>query len=241
MDPLEPPRVDLNADLGESVERWESGEDLALLDVVTSANVCCGAYAGDEGLMFATCLAAAERGVAIGAQVGYPDREGFGRRPQDPDHDELVRQVREQVDLLAEIADETGATVAYVKPHGALYHAVTSDEAQSAAVVEAVAPYGLPLLGLPHALALSRARAEGLPVVVEGFADRAYTPSGDLVPRSDPGAVLHDRAAVAAQAVRLLGTVDSICLHSDSPGAVDLAGAVRAALERAGATIGPFA
>lgn len=228
-------RIDLNADVA------ESPDDLALLDVVTSANVCCGAYAGSEELMLDACERAAERGVVVGAQVGYPDREGFGRRPQEPTDDELVATLREQLDLLAEVADAVGARVAYVKPHGALYNTVVHDERQAAAVVDAVAPYGLPLLGLPGAASLRLAAADGLQVVTEGFADRAYTPDGLLVPRSEPGAVLTDVAAVADQALRLAPQVDSLCVHGDSPGALDLARAVRAALVDAGHEVVSFA
>lgn len=228
-------RIDLNADVA------ESPDDLALLDVVTSANVCCGAYAGSEELMLDACERAAERGVVVGAQVGYPDREGFGRRPQEPTDDELVATLREQLDLLAEVADAVGTRVAYVKPHGALYNTVVHDERQAAAVVDAVAPYGLLLLGLPGAASLRLAAADGLQVVTEGFADRAYTPDGLLVPRSESGAVLTDAASVADQALRLAPQVDSLCVHGDSPGALDLARAVRAALADAGHEVVAFA
>ncbi|MFT4299417.1 MAG: 5-oxoprolinase subunit PxpA [Aeromicrobium sp.] len=228
-------RVDLNADVA------ESAEDLALLDVATSANVCCGAYAGGVDLMVKACERAARRGVTIGAQVGYADPEGFGRRRLDPPGGELLTCLREQIDLLADIADAAGTPLAYVKPHGALYNTIVSDERQASVVVEAVAPYGLPLLGLPQAASLRLARAEGLPVAVEGFADRAYRPDGTLVPRSEPGAVLTDPGVVAAQAVRLAAGVDSLCVHGDSPGALGLARSVREALEAAGFALGPFA
>lgn len=228
-------RIDLNADVA------ESADDLALLDVVTSANVCCGAYAGGEELMLDACERAVGQGVTIGAQVGYADREGFGRRPQDPPTDVLVDELRRQLDLLAEVADAVGGRVAYVKPHGALYNTVVADERQAAAVVEAVAPYGLPLLGLPGAASLRIAADDGLPVVAEGFADRAYTPDGTLLPRDRPGAVLHDPSDVAAQALRLVGQVASLCVHGDSPGALDLARAVRRALEVAGHDVVAFA
>lgn len=227
-------RIDLNADVA------ESADDLALLDVVTSANVCCGAYAGGEELMLDACERAVERGVAIGAQVGYPDREGFGRRPQEPATDELVDELRAQIDLLAEVADAVGGRVAYVKPHGALYNTVVHDERQATAVVEAVGPYGLPLLGLPGAVSLRLAATEGLPTVAEGFADRAYTAAGTLVPRDQPGAVLGDVDEVVSQALRLAGQVDSLCVHGDSPDALALVRAVRAALAEAGHEVGPF-
>jgi UPF0271 protein len=232
-------RIDLNADLGESWERWESGEDVLLLDVVTSANVCCGAYAGDPELMRVTCEAAVAHGVAIGAQVGYPDREGFGRVFVDMAPDELTDEVVRQVRELDGIARSAGGAVTYVKPHGALYNAIVDHEEHARAVVTAMTTFDppLPLLGLPGSRALALAADAGLPVVHEGFADRAYTADGRLVPRSEPGAVLDDPAAVAAQAVSLLGDVASICLHSDSPGAPELARAVRAALEQAGADV----
>ncbi|MET0822684.1 MAG: 5-oxoprolinase subunit PxpA [Aeromicrobium sp.] len=232
-------RVDLNADLGESWERWQSGHDVLLLDVVTSANVCCGAYAGDADLMRRTCEVAVARGVAIGAQVGYRDREGFGRVFVDLAPADLTDEVVRQVRALDEAAHEVGGEVTYVKPHGALYNAIVDHEQQAAAVVEAlrVLARPLPLLGLPGSRVLDLADDAGLPTVREGFADRAYTPDGRLVPRTEPGAVLAEPSEVAVQAVRLLGEVDSICVHSDSPGALELARAVREALEQAGATV----
>ncbi|GAA3526373.1 5-oxoprolinase subunit PxpA [Aeromicrobium panaciterrae] len=229
-------RIDLNADLGESWPRWTSGEDIALLDVVTSANVCCGAYAGDADLMRATCDAAIDRGVAIGAQVGYPDRANFGRIRVDIRPAELTDQLLGQIGLLDEIARAAGSSVSYVKPHGALYNTIVDDDVQAQAVVDALLALdvSLPLLGLPGSTSLAIAESSGLPVIREGFADRAYTSDGRLVPRSQAGAVLDDPDAVAAQAVRLMSTVSSVCVHSDSPGAVDLARSVRAALESAG-------
>jgi UPF0271 protein len=232
-------RIDLNADLGESWPRWESGEDMALLDVVTSANVCCGAYAGDADLMRATCEAAVSRGVAIGAQVGYPDRDNFGRLHLDIPAAELTGELLSQILLLDEIARAVGGTVSYVKPHGALYNTIVDDDVQAQAVVDAIRGLAspLPLLGLPGSVSLSIAEAAGIPIIREGFADRAYTPDGRLVPRSEPGAVLDDPEAVAAQAVRLMDSVSSVCVHSDSPGAVELARAVRSALEASGAEL----
>lgn len=232
-------RVDLNADLGESWQRWCSGEDVELLDVVTSANVCCGAYAGDAELMRATCAAAVERGVAIGAQVGYRDREHFGRVFVEMSPADVITEVQQQVRLLDEVASSVGATVTYVKPHGALYNTIFHHQQHAQAVVEALLGLDrpLPLLGLPGSVALKLATLAGLPIIHEGFADRAYTPQGTLVPRSEPGAVLDQPRAVAAQATALLGKVSSICVHSDSPGALELARSVRAALENAGATV----
>ncbi len=231
-------RIDLNADLGESAERWDSGEDVALLRLVTSANVCCGAYAGDDELIAATCASCVDHGVAIGAQVGYPDREGFGRVPMDLPSDDLRTEVADQIAHLAGLAKPTGGTVTYVKPHGALYTTIVHDEAQAAAVVEAVSAAGLPLVGLPGAAALRLAREAGVAVVLEGFADRGYADDGTLIPRSAPGALFSEPRDAALQAVRLLHDgVDSICVHSDSPGALDIARAVRVALEFAGAEV----
>jgi UPF0271 protein len=231
-------RIDLNADLGESTERWASGEDVALLDFVTSANVCCGAYAGDDELITATCAAAVEHDVAIGAQVGYPDREGFGRVPMDMESDALREEVAGQIAHLADLAKGVGGRVTYVKPHGALYNTIVSDEGQATAVVEAVGPAGLPLVGLPGAASLRLAETAGVSVILEGFADRGYTDEGTLVPRSEPGALLDDPRDAALQAVRLLHDgVESICVHSDSPGALDIVRAVRVALEHAGGEV----
>jgi len=230
-------RIDLNADLGESWEQWEAGTDRALLEIVTSANVCCGAYAGDVDLMLATTEACHELGVTVGAQVGYADREGFGRRPQEPSTADLIAVLREQIDQLAAVADAVGTTVSYVKPHGALYNAIVHDERQATAVVEAVAPYGLPVMGLPNSAVLQIAGAEGLETITEGFADRRYALSGTLVPRSEPGAVLDSPDAAASQVVDLLPSVRSICVHGDTVAALEIARAVRSAVETAGATL----
>lgn len=221
-----PRSIDLNADVGESAERWAAGEDAALLEVVTSANVCTGAYAGDDDLIVATCGAAVERDVALGAQVGYPDREGFGRRPMEFTRDDLTREIASQITHLAELARSVGAGVTYVKPHGALYHRVLHDADQRAALESAAGD--LPILGMAGA---------GF-TWAEGFADRGYADDTTLIPRGQPGALITDPEAAAAQAVRLLEAgVDSICIHSDSPGALDISRAVRAALEAAGAEV----
>jgi UPF0271 protein len=221
-----PRSIDLNADVGESAERWAAGEDAALLEVVTSANVCTGAYAGDDDLIVATCAAAVERDVAVGAQVGYPDREGFGRRPMGFARADLAREIASQITHLAELARSVGAHITYVKPHGALYHRVIHDPDQRAALESAAGD--LPILGMAGT-GFTRA---------EGFADRGYADETTLIPRGQPGALITDPEAAAAQAVRLLDAgVDSICVHSDSPGALDIARAVRAALEAAGAEV----
>ena len=248
--------IDLNSDVGESFGRWTLGDDAALMPLITSANVACGFHAGDPLTLRATCAAAAAHGVTVGAQVGYRDLAGFGRRFIDIDPDDLVADVIYQIGALQALAAASGTAVRYVKPHGALYNTVVHHREQAAAVVEAVRAVDptLPLLGLPGSAVLELARAAGLRTVQEAFADRAYTPQGTLVSRREPGAVLHDPDAVAARMVRLVtagvitavdGTdveviADSICVHGDSTGAVDLARRVRSALEAAGVTVGAF-
>lgn len=250
-------RIDLNADVGESFGAWSMGDDAALLEVVTSANVACGFHAGDPLTMRRTVAMAAERGVSIGAHVSYRDRAGFGRRFLDVSSDELTAEVLYQIGALEAACRMAGTRVAYVKPHGALYNAIVHHDEQAAAVVEAVRHYDptLPLLGLPGGLAERLAREHGLPTVAEAFADRGYTPSGRLVPRGEPGAVLTDPDEVAARVVTiaLSGRVstpdgslvavraESVCVHGDTPGAVAMARAVRAALVAAGVSVEPFA
>ncbi|TIC88936.1 LamB/YcsF family protein [Nocardioides sp. GY 10113] len=236
--------VDLNADVGESFGRWELGDDERLLPHLTSANVACGFHAGDPATLRRTVAVAAGLGVSIGAQVGYRDLAGFGRRFIDVSPDDLAADVLYQLGALDALARAAGAKVAYLKPHGALYHAVTTHPEQADAVVAAVLDFGrVPILGFPGSVLLERAVAAGLPVVAEGFADRAYGPDGRLVPRSEPGAVLTRPEEVAEQALALVeaGEVGSLCIHGDSPGAPALAAAVRAALAEAGLTVAPFA
>jgi len=249
--------IDLNADLGESFGQWTLGDDDALLDLVTSANVACGFHAGDPTVLRRTCERAAERGVVIGAQVGYRDLAGFGRRFIDVEPDDLTNDVLYQIGALEAFARVAGTRVRYVKPHGALYNAIVHHEAQAAAVVDAVRRYdpSLPVLGLPGSVWLRLAEEAGLTVVPEAFADRAYTPEGTLVPRREQGAVLHDPDEVAQRCVRMttrgeVVAVDgsvvpvraaSLCVHGDSPGAVAMARAVREQLEAAGVTVAAFA
>src|SRR5689334_8306184 len=199
------PLIDLNADLGEGFGRWPLGDDDALLAVVTSANVACGFHAGDPSIMRRVCAGAVERGVRIGAQVGYRDLAGFGRRAIDYDPDELTADVLYQVGALDAFARAAGDRVRYVKPHGALYNRIVHDEAQAAAVVAAVAAYdrSLPRLGLPGSAVLRHAADAAVPTVAEAFADRAYTPDGRLVPRGTPGAVLDDPDLVCARTVAI--------------------------------------
>ena len=222
--------IDLNADLGEEVT-----DDAALLAVVSSANVACGYHAGSDAIMRAVCEQAAERGVSVGAQVSYDDRANFGRVAVDVAPEVLREQVADQVGTLAEHASAAGIAVRYVKPHGALYHRVLDDEAQAAAVLDG--SEDLPVLTMRGGALERSGRAAGRPVLLEGFPDRAYTSDGRLLDRAEPGAVLTDTEVVVAHALRLAGTVDSLCLHGDTPGAVAHARAVREALESAGWTL----
>ncbi|MEV0349163.1 5-oxoprolinase subunit PxpA [Nonomuraea sp. NPDC050680] len=249
--------IDLNADLGEGFGVWRLGDDLALLDIVTSANVACGFHAGDPVTIRRTCAAAVDRGVAIGAQVSYRDLAHFGRREMDVEPEELCAEVLYQLAAVDGIARAMGGRVSYVKPHGALYNRICRDEEQAAAVIEAVADYdtSLPVLTLPGSVVHGVAAAEGVPTIIEAFADRAYTAAGTLVSRREPEAVIHDVAAVSARAVRMavegrVTAVDgspvavsarSICVHGDTPDAVRLAQAVRDGLLEAGVVLQAFA
>ncbi|MBB4856146.1 UPF0271 protein [Mycobacteroides chelonae] len=234
--------IDLNADLGEGFGAWRLGDDEAMLDVVTSANLACGFHAGDPATLHRTCRAAAARGIRIGAQVGYRDLAGFGRRFIDIAADDLYADVVYQIGALDALARTVGSSVTYVKPHGALYHSIVHHEAQADAVARAVRDVNAdyPVLTLPQSAFGDRAREFGLRVVTEAFADRAYRDDGTLVPRSEPGAVLHDPAAVAARVSALSRTAESICVHGDSPGAVTIAQAVRTALLAHGIELAPF-
>ncbi len=219
--------VDLNADLGEEVT-----DDAGLLAVVTSANLACGYHAGSRAIMRAVCAEAAQRGVSVGAQVSYDDRENFGRVARDVPYELLREQVVDQVGTLHQIAVAEGIEVRYLKPHGALYHRVMDDEEQARAVLDGSG--SLPVLGMPGALVLELAAAAGRATYLEGFPDRGYGEDGRLLPRDQPGAVLSDADEIAGRAVELAAEVASVCMHGDSPGAVANAGAVRSALEAAG-------
>ncbi len=249
--------IDLNSDLGESFGTWRLGDDAAMLEVVTSANVACGFHAGDPSTLRATCAAAAARRVRIGAQVAYPDLVGFGRRFIDMDAAELRDAVLYQIGGLDAFARAAGSPVCYVKPHGALYHAAAGDPDVAAAVVGAAQEYrnDLAILGQPGSHLLRAADRAGLRGVGEAFADRAYQPDGGLVSRRRAGAVLTDPEAIATRVVQLAtestvvavdgSTVrvdaESLCVHGDTPGAVEIAGSVRRALADAGVDIKAFA
>ncbi len=236
--------VDLNADLGESYGRWTLGDDPAMLTVVTSANVACGFHAGDPAALLQTCRAAVAAGVVIGAQVGYPDLVGFGRRFLDISPADLTAAVIYQIGALAGLTRAAGGRVRYVKPHGALYSACVEHEGQAGAVAEAVAAYDgqLPILGLPGSALLRIAAERGLRPVTEYFVDRSYTADGRLVDRRQPDALITDPVEAARRAVRAAedGRAESFCTHGDTPGAVAMAETVRGALERAGVAIASF-
>ncbi|MEV0132186.1 5-oxoprolinase subunit PxpA [Dactylosporangium sp. NPDC050688] len=242
--------MDLNSDLGEGFGIWTLGDDEALLEIVTSANVACGFHAGDPSTMRRVCARAVDLGVRIGAQVSYNDLAGFGRRRVDIDAATLTDELRYQIGALSAFGP-----IAYVKPHGALYHTTAADPGHASAVVAAARSRDLPVLCQPGSVLAELAAEAGLRVVAEGFVDRGYLPDGRLVPRGTDGAVLTDVDAVTERAVRMARTgevvavdgslvtlpFESLCVHGDTPGAVAMASAVRAALVAAGIQPMPFA
>lgn len=248
--------IDLNSDLGESFGAWRMGDDAAMLDIVTSANVACGFHAGDPAGILQTLKAAAEKNVTIGAHVSYPDKVGFGRRNMDVASDELTADVIYQIGALQALAKAAGTSVRYVKPHGALYNTIAHDRRQAMAVIEAIRAIdpALVLVALAGSPLIELARSEGLQCVAEAFADRAYTSEGTLVSRREPGAVLHDPVLVAQRMLRLVQSgfieaidgslvrieADSICVHGDSPAAVEMARELRRVLEHANTSLQPF-
>ena len=248
--------VDLNADLGESFGVWRLGDDDAMLDVVTSANVACGFHAGDAATLAKTCRAAAARGVRIGAQVSYRDLAGFGRRFIDITPEDLIADVIYQIGALQALAHVAGSTVSYVKPHGALYNTIVGNHGQARAVAEAVHAVdpGLPVLGLSGSVFFAEAQELGLRTVSEAFADRAYRSDGQLVSRRVPNAVLRDVEEIVDRVVSMVTagrvaavdgstipiTVESVCVHGDSPEAVQIANAVRDRLRTDGVELRPF-
>ena len=249
--------VDLNADLGESFGRWQLGDDRALVQHLSSANLACGFHAGDFSVMDATVALCSDAGVAVGAQPGYPDLLGFGRRPMPFSPDEVESLVRYQIGALEAFCRAHRVEMQHVKPHGALYNRAAADAVLAGAVARAVARFSrdLALVGLAGSEAFSGAAADaGLRFVPEAFADRRYRRDGSLQPRDWPDAVLTDPAAAAAQALRIatageieavdgteiLVEADSLCVHGDSPGAVDIARAVADLLRAQGVTIAPF-
>ncbi|KQU85611.1 hypothetical protein ASD12_31475 [Mesorhizobium sp. Root102] len=249
--------VDLNSDLGESFGPWPMGDDISMLDIVTSANIACGFHAGDPAGILTVLREAARRNISIGAHVGYRDLVGFGRRNMDPSSAELVGDTIYQIGALQGLAKAAGTTVRYVKPHGALYNTIASDARQAADVIagiKAIDP-SLTLMALAGAPIVEQATAAGLTVVCEAFADRAYNADGSLVSRRLPGSVIHDPKTVADRMLRLVterrvtavdGTdialeANSICVHGDTPTAVAIARMLRDEFAARGVQVKPFA
>ena len=246
-------RVDLNADVGESSGAWSLGQDPALMRSITSASVACGFHAGDPGVMRATVALALEHGVAVGAHPGFPDLAGFGRRELQVSPRDVEDFVVYQIGALAAIAAAQGVRLQHVKPHGALFNMAVRDAALADAIARAVTliDTSMILFGLPGSELVAAGTRAGLRTACEAFADRAYRSDGTLVPRQEEGAVIHDAAAVEQrvmamvrdQAVRAIDgtrvplTVDTICVHGDTPGAAGLAARIRASLEKAGVEV----
>lgn len=248
--------IDLNSDLGESFGAWTMGDDAAILKLVSSANVACGFHAGSPASLLSTLHAAKQQGVTIGAHVSYPDLVGFGRRNMDVASDELRADVIYQIGALQGLARAAGTEVRYVKPHGALYNTIAHDERQALAVIEAILAVdaNLPLVGLAGSRVLTLAQEKGLKTISEAFADRAYHADGSLVSRREAGSVLHNANVVAQRMLQLLveGGItsiegqftpvqaDSICVHGDTLGAIEMARQVRQLLEAQGIMIRGF-
>lgn len=248
--------MDLNADLGESFGAWTLGDDARLVEHLTSANLACGFHAGDFRVMEATVALCRDAGVSVGAQPGYPDLLGFGRRPLPFEPDEVESLVRYQIGALEAFCRAAGVEMQHVKPHGALYNQAAGDPALAGAVARAVAAFSRELLlfGLASSEPMAAAAADaGLRFVPEAFADRRYLPDGSLQPRGQAGAVIEDAAVAAVQALmiategavvavdgsRVALRAESICCHGDTPGAVGIAAAVRAALDNGGVRVEP--
>ncbi len=257
MAPLRRMRIDLNCDMGESFGRWELGADAAVLPHISSANIACGAHAGDPAVMRKTLALAAGHGVACGAHPGLADLPGFGRREIPVSPNEAGDLVLYQLGALAAIARSQGIRLSHVKPHGALYNMAARDRALADAIASAVAAFdrSLTFFGLAGSVMLDAGRRAGLTVAAEGFADRAYEPDGALTPRSVAGSVIDDVDVVVARAVTMVREkrvrarngadirldVDTLCVHGDTPGADRLAAALRAGLEHAGVRVSAFA
>lgn len=249
-------KMDLNSDMGESLGAWRMGDDAAMLDIVSSANVACGFHAGDPAGVLRTLREAKVHGVVVGAHVAYRDLLGFGRRNMDVESADLIADVIYQIGALKGLATAADTSVCYVKPHGALYNTIAHDARQARDVITAIREVdaSLVLVALAGSPLIGWAQAQGLQVVAEAFADRAYTPAGTLVSRRETGAVLHDASVIAERMLRLVSEgvleaidgslvriqADSICVHGDSPGAVTIARQVRERLTQAGVTLAPF-
>ncbi|HTA39199.1 MAG TPA: 5-oxoprolinase subunit PxpA [Candidatus Acidoferrales bacterium] len=231
-------RVDLNADLGEGC-----GSDAALLELVSSASVACGWHAGDDATMRETVRLALAAGVAIGAHPSYPDRENFGRKAMSRTPEDVYGDVTAQIRALASIVEAQGGRLRHVKPHGALYNQAARDYALASAIARAVRDFdpALALVGLAGSASIRAAREAGLRAVEEGFADRAYADSGELVPRGTPGAMIDDEERSVRQVYELIERgVETICLHGDAPEALAFARRIRSSLEATKIDVRPF-
>lgn len=222
-------RIDLNCDMG---ELEDAAHEAALMEYVTSANIACGGHAGDDGIMERTVRLAIERGVRIGAHPGYPDRADFGRVEMPMTAAEIEATVLEQIVRLDAIVTRLGGTIVHVKPHGALYNVAVRNREVAEAIGRAVAKWNpqARLFGLAGSPMLEVWRGMGLAIAAEAFADRRYEPDGSLRNRKLPGALITDPEAAARQAVELAGRADTVCVHGDTPGAVGILKACRAAL-----------
>jgi UPF0271 protein len=247
--------IDLNCDLGESYGAWTMGDDEAMFPLISSASIACGFHAGDPATMLTACRAAAAHGVAIGAHPAYRDLVGFGRRDMDVPAEQLHADVLYQVSALAGMAAHARAGVRYLKPHGALYNRIAVDLEVAEVIADVARAVGLPVLGLPGSAIATACESAGVRFVAEAFADRGYLADGTLAPRDLAGALITDPDEVAQRVVRMIidetvvavdGThvsvrPESVCLHGDTPGAVAIARAVRAALDAAGVEVAAFA
>jgi UPF0271 protein len=249
-------KIDLNSDLGESLGAWRMGDDAAMLGIVSSANVACGFHAGDPAGILRTLRQARDKGVVVGAHVAYRDLVGFGRRNMDVESADLIADVIYQIGAIKGLAAAAGTAVRYVKPHGALYNTIAHDARQASDVISAIREVdpSLTLVALAGSPLLGWAQEQGLRVVAEAFADRAYTPAGALVSRREAGAVLHDADLIAERMLRLVcdGVIeaidsswvavqaDSICVHGDNPSAVAIAHQLRTRLTQAGVVVQSF-
>ena len=248
--------IDINCDMGESFGAWTMGADAEVMPNITSANIACGAHAGDAGVMRRTVRLAKQHGVSVGAHPGFADLPGFGRREFQADPAEVEDSVIAQIGALAAISRAEGVPLRHVKAHGALYNMAARDRRLADAIARAIAAVdrSLMMFGLPKSPMIDAGAAAGLRIVNEGFADRSYQPDGSLTPRSRPGAVIHDPNVVVERAVRMVrdavvltpeGTavplkVDTICVHGDTPGAPELTRRIRAGLEAAGIHVRPL-
>jgi UPF0271 protein len=248
--------IDINCDMGESFGPWKMGADDDVMPNITSANVACGAHAGDPRVMRRTVRAAKQHGVSVGAHPGFADLQGFGRREMQADPDEIEDILIAQIGALAAIARAEGMPLRHVKAHGALYNMAARDRRLADAIARAIKAFdsSLVMFGLPKSPLIDAGAAAGLRVAAEGFADRAYEPDGSLTPRSRPGAVIHDPAVVVDRAVRMVREgvvltpagreiplkIDTLCVHGDTPGAAELVKRIRAGLQAAGIQVRPL-